>query len=213
MKKFTTTSIKLTALLISGAVLSACAAPKGTAEYQSVHKIEVIQKNRTLSFADPALTGPEQAQLNAFISTYHLQGQGPVTVQASDNGGDQALRTSRIDAIRELLQSAGVSNKQIRTLPFDAEKNAAVTLSYISNTVKAPKCGNWEKGSGYNWSNQRHDNFGCATQRNLGLTIANPGDLIAAPPMDTSDGEKSAGVIDTYRQPSIPTAATATATQ
>ena len=208
MKKFTTQSITLAATLICGFALTACEAPKGVSDYQVTHKIETYQKNLSISFADKdltqALSGNEHADFERFMSTYHLSGQGPVIIQASDNG-NAALRAERVQAMRDLLRSAGVSNSMITDLPFDTERNAAITLSYVANMVKVPDCNNWNSSSSYNWSNRRHDNFGCATQRNLGLTIANPGDLKRTSPMSPSDGTKAATVIDTYR--AVPSAA------
>ncbi|NQV99803.1 MAG: CpaD family pilus assembly protein [Rhodospirillales bacterium] len=184
-------------------LLVGCQAPPDTADYRDSHQIEAVTESRSISFPDhdqtQSLSGTEQARFDQFMDIYHARGQGPVIIQASDAEGNAALKASRINAMRHLVERAGVAGKSISILPFNAENGAAVTLSFSANTVKVPECNNWESGSSYNWSNQRHSNFGCSYQRNLGLTIANPADINGAATMAPGDGPASASRIDGYR--------------
>ncbi len=215
MKKLNALCKQFICLAVTGFLLSACEAPKGESDFRANHPIVVVQENVAISFVDldrtQELSGDETAYFERFMSNYHLRGQGPVVIQASETDGYEVLKDSRIKAMRELLLAAGVSKNMIKVLPFNAENGADITLSFIANTVKVPDCGNWESSSSFNWSNRRQSNFGCAIQRNLGLTIANPGDLNQPNTLVPGDGEKSAGTIDTFRAPAIPGAAAAPA--
>jgi pilus biogenesis lipoprotein CpaD len=216
MNKCNPRSNLLVATLVSGLTLAACEAPKGASDYRESHSIEVTQKSMEVSFMDQdqtqILSGEELAYFESFISKYHYQGgQGPISVLVSDSGVNNELKVSRIKAMRRLLTKAGVNNNLIKVLPFNAGKNAAITLSFAANIAKPPDCGHWGSGSSFNWSNRRHDNFGCSVQRNLGLTIANPQDLKKPNTMGKSDGEKGANTINSYRTPAAGGGATGTA--
>lgn len=216
MRKHNLQPVFASALIAIGLMLSACEAPKGASDYRENHKIEVVQENREVSFLDQdqtqILSGEESGYFESFISGYHYQGgQVPISIMVSDSNGSRELKTSRIKAMRNLLINAGVNNNLIKVLPFNAEGGAAITLSYLASVVTPPECGNWESGSSFNWSNRRHNNFGCSVQRNLGLTIANPQDLKKPNTMGKYDGDKGANTINSYRNPAVGGGATGTA--
>ena len=54
--------------------------------------------------------------------------------------------------------------------------------------VTLPACPDWSRQSGTDFSNQPHSNFGCATQSNLGMTVAEPKDLVSGRTLAPADG-------------------------
>ncbi len=53
---------------------------------------------------------------------------------------------------------------------------------------------------GVTFNNTRSSNFGCATATNLGLMVADPGDIVAGRDPGLMDGEFTARSIERYRK-------------
>ena len=174
-------------------VLTACEAPQRSADYRDQSKITVGKETVTLTVAVPAagagLAGIEATKFEQFVRRYLEQGHGQMTVQAAGDAAGLA---------RELLLKEGVRGREIVVSPDAAAANS-VRLSYIASTVKVPECEDWSSNATINWSNRVHSNFGCTTQRNIGLTVQDPADLEKARDMSGADGERGAGVITNYR--------------
>jgi len=175
-------------------VLAACEAPQRPTDYRERSKPTVGKETVSLTVAVPAvgagLAGIEATKLEQFVSRFVAQGQGQITVQATDAAAGTA---------RELLLKQGVRSGEITLTPIAAGAANTARLSYTAATVTLPDCADWSSNATFNWSNRTHANFGCATQRNLGAMVEDPADLDKAKDMGGADGEHSAGVINNYR--------------
>ena len=65
-------------------------------------------------------------------------------------------------------------------------------------TVTLPPCPNWSMNPGRDFTNQPSSNFGCAAAINLGLQVANPGDLVHGRPLAAADGKPAASAVARY---------------
>lgn len=65
--------------------------------------------------------------------------------------------------------------------------------------VTPPLCGDWSQPSTGNYGNMNLPDFGCSSQANLGLMVANPRDLITGVANGVPDSEKAAKAVLTYR--------------
>ncbi len=198
--------------LILALSLAACEAPKGSADYRVNHPVTASEEMMVLPIiggATDLLAVGERTAFERFIREYHLRGQGAVAIQVRRQGIAEDVRLVREDQARQLLIGAGVSAGAITLLPVEADKGAVVVISFMANKVEVPECSDWSVGFSENWTSRVHSNFGCATQRNIGLTIADPGDLNSPATMSNFDGNKATSIIDTYRTGG---AATGTAT-
>lgn len=175
-------------------VLAACEAPQRSADYRDQSKIAVGKETVSLTIAVPAagagLAGIEATKFEQFVRRYLEQGHGQISVQAA---GAAAGLT------RELLLKEGVRGREIVVAPDASGAANSVRLSYTASTVTPPECGDWSSNASFNWSNRVHSDFGCATRRNIGLTVQDPADLEKARDMSGADGERGAGVITNYR--------------
>ena len=175
-------------------VLAACEAPKHSADYRDQAKFAVAKETVSLTFAVPVagaeLAGVEAAQFERFVRRYHERGHGQMTVHA----GAAAAALARALLLRE-----GVRGREIMIAP-DAPGADAVRLTYTASTAIVPDCQDWSSNATVNWSNRAHSNFGCATRRNVTLTVRDPGDLENARDMSGFDGARGAGVIENYRK-------------
>jgi len=120
-----------------------------------------------------------------FIADYHMRGRQPLVIRMA--AGD-----ARAQRVRRALIKAGVRAREIVVLPPVV---AGAQLSFMASAAQAPECGRWASRSSFNWTNRNQANFGCATQRNLGLTVSNPDDLERARPMSGITGHYGVRVI------------------
>ena len=193
--------------------LAACQEPTRPADYRDAFPLTVSKETVALSVLAPSgtrgLTGQEALDFERFVRDYHNRGRQALTIRASSGkrGRDGAERLSG------LLRNAGVPERDISIV--GAGSGNIVTLSFNAFKVKVPECGLFTSKTTPNWTNRRHADYGCATRRNLGLMIEDPGDLKKAKTMSPGDGPRAAGVISGYQAGAAATtgAATTEATQ
>jgi pilus assembly protein CpaD len=183
--------------------VSGCSAPNNVSDHRLNFPIGVVEETVSMAIAAPEggdLFGPaEEVMFSKFIREYHLRSDSPIGVAVNKVTLDPAEASAHVQAIRGLLRDAGVLDSDVLVLPGGIEPEATAVLSYTTKVAVLPECENWSSRMSYNWTNSQHSNFGCATQRNLGLMIANPGDLEGADAMDNFDGQRGATIIRSYR--------------
>lgn len=89
----------------------------------------------------------------------------------------QMSNGARREALARMMKYLGYSGGDVRFQPSDAleREQAVIHLNYADAVL--PDCPDWRKASSHNYSNTPHANFGCATETNLGLMVADPRDL------------------------------------
>lgn len=185
------------AWIIGAAALAvaACQAPyqaEPTAlEPRHVYPLNVESQVVTLEIAGDgagALLPAEALRLDRFVDEFAVNGQGTLVVYTPplhDEAGDGlALAVARRALERGLARpEVGIATT--------TEASGPVMVSFERYLVRLPECRGWGVESSYNPSNSPHVNFGCATQRNLGMMVANPAHLVAP--------AGQGGVLDTIR--------------
>ena len=79
-------------------------------------------------------------------------------------------------------------------------KAAPIVISYRQYVASAPRCGDWTMDYAYNPRNVNSPNFGCATQSNLAVMVADPHDLVAPRDMAPVDAARRDIIVDKYRK-------------
>ncbi len=201
MRRPSSSGFAAAALFASALVLSACTEPRAI-DYREKYPLPVHAETITLPL-HPAQAGAlppdEDAQLASLAAGYLNRGHGPliVLVPADD-------KTSGAQIVRSRLMAAGIPGSAIRLEKADTVEN--VTLSYQRYEVALPQCGDWSSAPSFNPYNDVSSNFGCANQRNLGLMVADPADLVHMRSMDPTDAQNSGRVIQKYRAGQPPAA-------
>lgn len=162
--------------------LFGCAAP--TAEWSGVNPPKAInvtwQEQRHIVRFGPdrrTLDSGEAAALYRFVESRWRAagaGRGPAAFRIAAPS-DTPL--TRIDAVTEIIRRAGARIESISaaSIPPVAPDHVAVLAGRY--TAAVPACPDWSQPAGGDPANQPHGNFGCATQTNLALMLADPGDL------------------------------------
>jgi len=209
--------VSLLIFMVAG--LAACEAPDRKEDYREAYAIGVEDENVSLAIRDSIESGPLSAQtkagFNRFVREYHLRAKGPLALEIPANGMSKEIRVLRINRLKEILGEAGINSSVINVLPTAQriDNGAVAVISFSASAAKVPECGNWSSDPRgvQNWSNRRHSNFGCATQRNIGLTVANPANLKTQETMTGAEGDRGTSAIEGYRTPAAAAATEAPA--
>lgn len=127
------------------------------------------------------------------------------------------LAARRIESVKTLLTQNGLDNGRIHASAFGEHlpastghqeqswsRNRRVEIILERYIVTPPACPDWSRRSGLDYHNQKHSNFGCATETNLGLMIANPRDLVRGRKLGPADGIHQAEGVVRYREAQLP---------
>jgi len=146
------------------------------------------------------LTDAQAAELDRFLGR-SMAGYGD---EFAIDAGSEAADADRRQAITAYLRSRGLSVSVQPAVYGGALAPNTVRLILNRYVVTPPPCPDWRKPAGEDYNNQAGSNFGCATETNLGLMVANPKDLVDGRTIGPADGEQAAKAIENYRAGSTP---------
>lgn len=164
-----------------------------------------------------AIPASERARLLSFLETVRPAGRDSIRLEGhADERASELynleLATRRNERVEALLEEAGLGDLHITTVAYGEavpavpstgpaawRLNRRVELVLERHLVTLPACPDWSRQSGTDFSNQPHSNFGCATQTNLGLMVAEPKDLVRGRTLAPADGVHQAEGVVRYR--------------
>lgn len=150
---------------------------------------------------------PEEARrVDAFLADYAVRNSGPLKVTAQRVGTVDRLALDRLAALEARALAAGIPKASIALGLGDAKTGTADAVATFERfTAQVPECGDWSKSTTDDWTNTPSSNFGCATQRYVGLMTADPQDLLRARTPGPHDNAKLADTLAKYRagQPTV----------
>jgi|GEM_PF-421739 len=168
------------------------------------------------------LVGGEQDRLIAFLRAVRPTDDDSIRVEghADERASDLYnldLAARRMETVGHFLKDQGVLRLDLQASSFGErapaveggdesawQKNRRVEIVLERYLVTPPACPDWSRRTGVDYANRPHTNFGCATQTNLGLMIANPRDLVRGRELGPADGAHQANGIVRYREGAQP---------
>ncbi len=173
--------------------------PVGVSRHEAVAEIAAPAGGGTLAAAD--LTRLDQ------LGREHIRrGAGPVTVTVGAGPGVPAQAAAaafgRQVAAALSLPAGEVAVSLIPLKPPPNGRPAALTARvtvpvWVADT---PDCGPRTRPVTPDYANGDMASFGCAIQRNLGLMVQDPADLVRMRDSSGRDGNRAADVLDKYRR-------------
>ncbi|KUO55346.1 MAG: hypothetical protein APF80_05080 [Alphaproteobacteria bacterium BRH_c36] len=140
------------------------------------------------------LSYDQQADVYRFVKRYRAEANGPITLSAPRSAGAHLAASRSLREIEDALQASGISGRSIRMDRHgdfeNGEFGPAIKLAYVRPVAIAPECGQWPEDTGRDRERVRFENYGCAAQRNLALTVANSRDLQRAQGVSPRSGER-----------------------
>ncbi|MCP4328753.1 MAG: hypothetical protein GY791_10010 [Alphaproteobacteria bacterium] len=173
------------------------------AEAQHKNSVEWVMIDHDVMFAPggTTLSAEERGRLQSFLDRHDADptlDQVFVEIGGASGGSVGQQRQAAIDRIlrfNHLVSEPGPSSSPAAIVP---DEHVTVTLArYI---VVPPNCPDWRKPSRSDPNNTVSSNYGCATEANLGLMVADPRDLIVGRAIGPSDASVNAAVVSRYRQ-------------
>jgi pilus assembly protein CpaD len=159
----------------------------------------------------------ERARLLSFLETIAPRDRDSIRLEGhADERATELynleLAADRNERVEALLREVGLGDLPVTTVAFGEavpavpstgpaawRLNRRVEIILERYLVTLPPCPDWSRQSGTDFSNQPHSNFGCATQTNLGLMVAEPKDLVRGRTLAPADGVHQAEGIVRYR--------------
>lgn len=74
---------------------------------------------------------------------------------------------------------------------------SVAVISFMGYIAEVPQCGDWSEDLSNDFDNEPADRFGCAVQRNIGLMVSNPRDLIQSR-SDPRSGLRAGPIMGAY---------------
>lgn len=193
------------ALLVAGAILSACAGPAQEAKsprlLYSPASHDVFYPRHTVQ---PSTQ--EAASLGTFLDESGHNPGGNIALLAADTADE--LTAKRLLALRDSLHQHGYQDVLVAEDASVAAERIRISTSKAG--VAAPDCPDWTYAHMANYRNTILSNHGCAHAVNLSKMVLDPNDLIAGKGGAGPDAERIEGIINLYRAAPL-TASTAAA--
>ncbi len=166
-------------------------------------RVESIRATLSLLGAEGAerLTPGELRRIDDFVAAYMAERRGQLMISVPGAAAGDARVLGRAKQIADRARRQGLPAAQVilRVATDEQEAKAPVVVSYEKLVMRIPDCGDWSKESSHDVTNTVVSNFGCATQRAVGLMIADPGDLLRPRTAGLRDTARSNLVIQRYR--------------
>lgn len=150
------------------------------------HPIIVSQQPQTMQLRVAAgsrgLTPRQRADVLEFADRSRAgdAGNSRLLIQAPGGGTNEIAAMHAVGEIRQILGDMGFSESSIAVEAYhaDSRSDAPVRVSYLRYVAEAPVCGYWPTNLAEQRDNANYPNFGCATQHNFAVSVANPADLL-----------------------------------
>ncbi|OAN50423.1 Type IV pili component [Paramagnetospirillum marisnigri] len=185
--------------LISLLALAACG-PGEMAEHDQRQSFPITAevKQAVAVFDRAEGNGPvsvfDRERLRRLAGESLKRGAGPVVIALAPKP-DEASARAFAQSLADELKAAGVAEVQVK-LAEDGDGAASVRVPVWVAVV--PECGTFDRGLTPDFSNAPHSNWGCAVERNRGLMVQNPADLVRAREATGRDANRAGDVLGKY---------------
>ncbi len=227
IRQFLITTMVGGALMVSGCAETATGIVLGTGVYYAANpeklpledfsdvrearepRADLVQYSHDVAFAagEARLTNGQRQRLDAFLARLDAgYGDRFYVVAGRGRKGEPKQAAARLAERRRQAVMAFLELRRLRVLPLriefgiDAPVGEAVKVMVRRYVVTLPECPDWTGRPGVTFNNTPSSNFGCATATNLGLMVADPGDIVAGRHPGLTDGEFIARSIERYRK-------------
>jgi len=198
--------VSLAAALALGACSLGQNGPLQAISVKQTHPIAVDEQAASLMLhVQPdsvSLSGDDMGRLSAFARQYKDRGNGPMVMSIPTGAPNRGAASRAAAEVETFLDGLAIGPSKLRLSHYRASgaaSDAPLILSFAQYVATPSPCGNWSDDYAFNPNNTRSANFGCASQNNLAVMVADPGDLVAPRGMTPADAQRRDVVLERYR--------------
>ena len=141
----------------------------------------------------------EAARIDSYLIDYRSRSSSPLRVSAQGVLPADRLASERLAALEHRAVALGIPKSALELHIIQTRPAADAALSYERYVARVPECGDWSKNEVADATNTSTSNYGCATQRYLGLMAADPKDLLQSRAPGDHDTMRMSDQIRKYR--------------
>ncbi|MDX2307318.1 MAG: CpaD family pilus assembly protein [Hyphomicrobium sp.] len=125
------------------------------------------------------LTPNQRADVWRFVDSYRKESTGPLHIAGPRSTGGYIAASRSLREVQSIVAEVGVDPSDVVVAQGGGGGRGApeVRIAYEKPIAVPPECRDWGSNLGENRERLPYNDFGCATQRNLALTVANARDL------------------------------------
>lgn len=185
-------------------LLTACAADMSEHDQRISHPVTAEQRAAVALFDRPgaggALTNFDRDRLVRLAGESLKRGAGPVQITAGAKLGEEQVEQDFAQTLAGILKTGGAADVLVKVVAGgDSGPGAGVAEVRVPVWVAVvPDCGTFDRGITPDPTNAPNSNWGCSVQRNRGLMVQNPADLIRAREASGRDANRSGDVLGKY---------------
>ena len=146
------------------------------------------------------LSQSQQVDVWRFVDRYKKEGSGRLRIAAPGSAGGHLASSRSVRDVEKIVREAGIDPDavQIARQHGGSKYGPSVRLAYERPVAVPPECRNWSSDLGENRERLPYNDFGCTTQRNLALTVANSRDLQVAQEETPRSSERRGKAWESY---------------
>ena len=164
---------------------------------QQPHKM-ALRVARGAAGLNPA----QRASVIDFLTKFRATdaGNSRLVISVPSGSSKEIAAMNAVADMRPILFDRGFTESAVSVEPYhaDGDPQPPVRISYLRFAAEAPECGKWPSDLSDTSRNVSYENFGCAQQRNLAATVANPADLLGPRTMTPSSAARRDSTWEKY---------------
>lgn len=147
------------------------------------HQIAYAQRTEALLVEVPSgshgLSANQEADVWQFIARYKVESNAQLRLSTPYSSRQHSAASAALRDVREIAREQGVPASSIVVGRHAPGRNSgnALKVAYEKPVAVPPDCADWSEDVGRTRERLHYPQFGCATQRNLALNVANSRDL------------------------------------
>ncbi len=174
-------------VILAATAIFGCNPPlQGSLEYSKTHPIKVVdrtfQMDVDLTTTAEGTTPKNWVTLRKFVTEFHRRSKTHLFLLSAPNL-TPTERARLISGLQGNLSSLGIQSHQMvgsALSPNPDQKTNVIVISFKGSIAQVPECGDWSGENRFNPTNMPGQNYGCSFQRNIGLMVSNPDNLLKA---------------------------------
>lgn len=178
-----------------------CAADMAEHDQRISHPLTAEQKSAVALFDrtdGQGLSAFDRERLGRLAAESLKRGAGPIQVTVAARPGDEALDRDFAQSLAGALKDGGAAEVQVKVVTGTGPEPGLAEVRVPIWVAVVPECGSFERGITPDYTNAPNSNWGCAIQRNMGLMVQNPADLIRAREASGRDANRASDVLGKY---------------